>query len=326
MRSLSLLIFATLCDLSFQAQGAGFQTPGYTRNPKADPLGAVEVWRVGESRTVVFDTPWTEFSVELWQSVGVEHVNHTVHGALYQHPGDADLSALELPGQDLPMCFNWTVESYGLELSNSNMFFFWLRDPSDATRSVTSPYFNMTTDPSASTNNKFLSFASLEVSLGTPTVPPMRTTPTTTAILPASPPAQGGDGRISLAVQVGIGVGISVGAICSFVCAAIICVQLRKKASLKRSAKDSDQESVNSLPWPPTPKFAFAGSETWSLPKPPRSASPLVKQVEQVEQVEMPMGQPLQQTQTRSSVVSDKKVKRYELDGLPRTSSSVYSR
>lgn len=203
------------------------------------------------------------------------------------------------------------------------MFFFWLRDPSDASRSVTSPYFNMTTDPFASTTNKFISYAGLEVSPGTPTVPPARTTPITTAILPARPPAQGGDGRISLAVQVGIGVGISVGGICSFVCVAIICVHLRKKASLKRSAKDSDQESVSSLPWPPTPKFAFAGSKTWSLPKPPRSTSPLVKQLEQVE---MPMGRPLQQTQTRSSVVSNMKVKRYELDGLPRAASSVYSR
>lgn len=245
---------------------------------------------------------------------------------IWQDTGDADLSALELPGQDLPRFFNWTVESYGLKLSDSNMFFFWLRDPSDATRSVTSPYFNMTTDLSASTTNKFLSYASLEVSTGTPTVPPVRAAPTTTAILPASPPAQGGDGRISLAVQVGIGVGISVGGICSFVCAAILCVHLRKKASLKRSAKDSDQESVSSLPWPPTPKFAFASSETWSLPKPARCTSPLVKQVEQVEQVEMPMDRPLQQTQTRSSVVSDNKAKRYELDGLPRTSSSVYSR
>ncbi|KAK7927798.1 hypothetical protein PG985_004796 [Apiospora marii] len=322
MRSLSLLIFATLCDLSFQAQGAGFQNPGHTRNPKYDPLGAVEVWRVGESRTVVFNTPWTEFSVELWQSVGAEHVNQTVQKALYQRDADLFL-VVELPGQDLPKCFNWTVESYDLKLSDSNMFFFWLRDPSDASRSVTSPYFNMTTDPFASTTSKYLSYASLEVSPGTPTAPPARTTPTTTPIVPVNPPAQGGDGRVSLAVQVGIGVGISVGGICSFVCAAILCVHLRKKVSLKRSAKDSDQESVSSLPWPPTPKFAFAGSETWSLPKPPRSTSPLVKQVEQVE---MPMGRPLQQTQTRASVVSDKKTKRYELDGLPRTASSVYSR
>lgn len=84
MRSLSLLIFAILCDLSFQAQGASFHTPGYTRNLRVDPLDAVEVWRVGESRTVVFDAPWTEFSVELWQSVGAEHVNQTVQKALYQ--------------------------------------------------------------------------------------------------------------------------------------------------------------------------------------------------------------------------------------------------
>ncbi|KAK8042645.1 hypothetical protein PG994_013128 [Apiospora phragmitis] len=317
MRSLSLLVFATLCDLSFQTQAAGFRSPGYIGNRKVDPLAAVEVWRIGEPRMVVFDAPWTEYSVELWQSAGAEHVNQTAQNVVYEHPSDADLSALELLGQKLPTTFNWTVEPYDLKLSDSNMFFFWLRVPSDTSRSATSPYFNMTTNSSAATPNTFFSYASIDKSPGTPTVPPVRTTPTSPARSPTSSPAQG-DGRKSLAIQVAIAVGISVGGICSFVCAAILCVHLRKKVSLKRAGKDSDRESVSSLPWPPTPKFS--SSETWGLPKPPPSSSPLVKQSE------LPLGCVQPQSQTRSSVLSDKKAKRYELDGHPRVASSVYSR
>ncbi|KAK8051351.1 hypothetical protein PG993_002736 [Apiospora rasikravindrae] len=176
----------------------------------------------------------------------------------------------------------------------------------------------MTTNSSAATPNTFFSYASLDEFPGTLTVPPAHSTPTPPAQSPTSPPAQRG-GRLSLAVQVGIGVGISVAGICSSVCAAILCVRLRKKVSLKRAGKYSDQESVNSLPWPPTPKFS--SSETWGLLKPPRSLSTLVSQTE------LPMGYVQSKPpQARSSVISDKKAKRYELDGHPRVASSVYSR
>ena len=88
MHSLSLLIFATLCHLSFQTQlqtqTNGFRSPGYIGNRKADPLAAVEVWKVGEPRLVVFDAPWTEYEVVLWQSVGADHVNHTSGKVVYQ--------------------------------------------------------------------------------------------------------------------------------------------------------------------------------------------------------------------------------------------------
>ncbi|KAK7956828.1 uncharacterized protein PG986_006050 [Apiospora aurea] len=176
----------------------------------------------------------------------------------------------------------------------------------------------MTTNSSAATPNTFFSYASLDEPTGTPTVPPVRSTPKPPSQRPISPPEQG-DGRLGLAVQVGIGVGISVGGICSFVCAAILCVHIRKKAKIKRAGEDSDQESVNSLPWPPTPKFS--SSETWGLPKPPRSLSPLGSQTE------LPMGYVRSKPpRARSSVMSDKNAQRYELDGHLRAASSVYSR
>ncbi|KAK8118964.1 uncharacterized protein PG998_003590 [Apiospora kogelbergensis] len=160
MRSLSLLTLASLCHLSFQTQlrtqTDGFRSPGYIGNRKVDPLAAVEVWKVGEPRIVAFDAPWTEYGVELWQSVGADHANRTSHKVVYQ----------QLLGQNLPRNFNWTVDSYDLKLSDSNMFFFWLRDPSDAARSVTSPYFNMTTDASAATPNTFFSYGGIEDSPG----------------------------------------------------------------------------------------------------------------------------------------------------------------
>ncbi|KAK6852627.1 hypothetical protein PG995_011178 [Apiospora arundinis] len=309
MRSLSLLIFATLCHLSFQAQTDGFRSPGYIGNRKANPLAAVEVWRIGEPRIVIFDAPWTEYYVELWQSVGAEHANRTANKVVYQ----------QLLGQNLPRNFNWTVDPYDLKMSDSNMFFFWLRDPSDAARSVTSPYFNMTTDASSATPNTYFSYGSIDESPLAPPMPPVRSTPTSSPP-PASPTRSAtaqGDG-ISLAAQVGIGVGISVAGICSFVCTAIVCMHLRKKMALQRAAKDLDQESVSSLPWPPTPKLG--ASEVWGLPKPPPSALSLDKQVE------LPMGQVLQPSPAPSSFPPNKKASRYELDGHPRVTSSVYSR
>lgn len=208
------------------------------------------------------------------------------------------------------------------------MFFFWLRDPSDAARSVTSPYFNMTTDASAATPNTFFSYGGIEDSPGDSPTPPARSTPSPPpAASPAHPAAAQADGGISLAVQVGIGVGISVGGICSFVCAVIVGMHLRKKINLQRSAKELDEESVSSLPWPPTPKLG--ASEVWGLPKPPPSSFSLDKHPSSLsldKQVELPMGRVQQPLHSPSPFLPNKKTSRYELDGKPRATSSVYSR
>ncbi|KAK6828660.1 hypothetical protein PG987_012001 [Apiospora arundinis] len=168
----------------------------------------------------------------------------------------------------------------------------------------------MTTDASSATPNTYFSYGSIDESPLAPPMPPVRSTPTSSPP-PASPTRSAtaqGDG-ISLAAQVGIGVGISVAGICSFVCTAIVCMHLRKKMALQRAAKDLDQESVSSLPWPPTPKLG--ASEVWGLPKPPPSALSLDKQVE------LPMGQVLQPSPAPSSFPPNKKASRYELDGHP---------
>ncbi|KDN60160.1 hypothetical protein CSUB01_07117 [Colletotrichum sublineola] len=111
MPSLRLLLFA-LVTLAL----------GQTFDPVLgqfiDPDQDGETWRIGEKKKIVFNTTLRHYTVGLWQQAPPSAVL-----------GDIAFRILDAKGWVRE--FDWEVQAYGLDLSISNVGYFWLFEGTD---------------------------------------------------------------------------------------------------------------------------------------------------------------------------------------------------
>ncbi|KAI3317732.1 hypothetical protein HD806DRAFT_360268 [Xylariaceae sp. AK1471] len=166
------------------------------------------IYVVGETQKIKFTTTFQDYTINLWQQ------------SLTQSAASRGPSIFSV--QDGAVTeFDWLVQLYQFELSNSNVFFLWLISDSDPA-SVSSHYFNIT-DRTPTSSTSTLSLSTVFTPPLTPTglsttspVPPP--TPTPTAPTPAPPPPS----VLSTGAQAGIGVGAALAGLAAIIIAIVL--------------------------------------------------------------------------------------------------------
>ncbi|KAI0147218.1 hypothetical protein GGR57DRAFT_263567 [Xylariaceae sp. FL1272] len=220
MRSVSG--YLTLLLLPSLSQAANhFISPKYQSSSKGGKYGSDDVWSLGSSQLVGFVSTFDAYKIELWQQ---------------QFAGSAALADTlvytQKKGEDKPQSFYWTVQTYELQLSDSPVFFFWLKDLNSSAQQ-TSAYFNITvdngSDPSSSATSKTaitsstalttstIRTLSSSISTTTPQSPTVSTTdsapnPSITSASDSTNTTTSSKG-LSPSAAAGIAVGVSLGAI-----------------------------------------------------------------------------------------------------------------
>ncbi|KAK1573665.1 uncharacterized protein LY79DRAFT_673477 [Colletotrichum navitas] len=111
MRSLTLLLFALVASVL-----------GQTLNPVLGqfiyPDLNGDTWRIGDKKKIVFNTTLRHYTIGLWQQAPPSAVL-----------GDIAFRILDAKGWVRE--FDWEVQAYGLDLSLSNVAYFWLFEGTD---------------------------------------------------------------------------------------------------------------------------------------------------------------------------------------------------
>ncbi|KAH6635968.1 hypothetical protein F5144DRAFT_591274 [Chaetomium tenue] len=169
--------------------------------------------------------------------------------------------------------FKWEVQLYGLDLTESNVFFLWLKQGGPDNQNnmnadnLSTPYFNITNGPLPVTTSKPSTATQLSTSseLSTSTSGPARslsassppsteTTPSQTAPSAADDAESSSRAETGLPVgaHAGIGVAVSVVGITCIICALFWYRHLKKKRQLLAGAQQKDfspYSSSGSDPW-----------------------------------------------------------------------------
>lgn len=128
-------------------------------------------------------------------------------------------------GEELPKSFYWTVQTYEMQLVDSPVFFFWLRDNKDPeTDSQSSAYFNITADISSSSTS------------------PTEVLPSASSDTRAS---ENGALGLSAGAAAGIGVGAGITGTAALIATGILCWQRRKKHWLARQFHHQPREYLS---------------------------------------------------------------------------------
>ncbi|KAI1752797.1 hypothetical protein F4782DRAFT_530283 [Xylaria castorea] len=202
MRLLVVFLFSLL-SLT-HGKDAGFISPTY-QHSSGVAYGANSRWPLGSTQIVAFSTTWNEYRLEFWQQ-------DLVSGARKS----SKFNYTQTAGNELPQSFQWTVQTYELQLSNSPIFFFWLYNNDNSSLQQSSAYFNITIDgissASASPSSGLTSMSSvLTGSTTTSNVLSSASTSTTPISSPSSTPDT--SKGLSTGAAAGIGVGAALGGI-----------------------------------------------------------------------------------------------------------------
>ncbi|KAH6657521.1 hypothetical protein BKA67DRAFT_532728 [Truncatella angustata] len=116
----SALGFLMLClfNCATAADSNEFISPNFQSSLNTGRFAGVSAWDLGLSQLIAFQSTWDEYKIELWQQ-NLDVGNATSSPTLV-YEQDA--------GDYLPQSFYWTVQTYEIQLPNSPVFFFWLRD------------------------------------------------------------------------------------------------------------------------------------------------------------------------------------------------------
>ncbi|KAI0203564.1 hypothetical protein F4808DRAFT_24190 [Astrocystis sublimbata] len=138
----SIVFLLTLPSLIQGLGSSKFVSPTYQTTTSTVKYSANSRWPLGSTQIVAFTTSWEEYRVELWQQ---------------KQAGGATLSSqfnyAQKDGEEFPQSFQWTVQTYELQLSRFPVFFFWLINNNNSSQQQASAYFNITIEdstPSAS--------------------------------------------------------------------------------------------------------------------------------------------------------------------------------
>ncbi|KAI0545826.1 hypothetical protein F4679DRAFT_559906 [Xylaria curta] len=202
MRFLAVFFFS-LPSL-IHGKDASFISPAYQHSTGTGKYGADSQWSLGSTQVVAFSTTWDEYRLEFWQQ-------DLASGA----KKSSKFNYTQKAGQNTPQSFQWTVQTYELQLSNSPVFFFWLHNNDNSSLQQTSAYFNITIDGTSST------LASSSSGLTTSSVSTGSTTTSSvlssafTSTTPISSPSGTPDTSkgLSAGAAAGVGVGAALGGI-----------------------------------------------------------------------------------------------------------------
>ncbi|ETS86873.1 hypothetical protein PFICI_00701 [Pestalotiopsis fici W106-1] len=202
------------------AAGNGFISPAY-QDTGTGPYGTVEVWELGSSQLVAFQTDYDAYSIELWQQNLQKASARNASSRVYS----------QSVGQDKAQSFRWTVQTYDITLSDSPVFFLWLRGPSDSDASQTSAFFNITIPQESTTTSTTSSIATTATTAtsSTSTQESSSTASTTTPTTTATPAPSDTSSSLSGGAVAGIAVGASVVGLAGLVWAGIFCWTRRRK-------------------------------------------------------------------------------------------------
>ncbi|KAJ3569031.1 hypothetical protein NPX13_g6219 [Xylaria arbuscula] len=237
----STAVFFSLSSFT-HAAGVGFISPDFQATTERGKYAGNSQWPLGSTQVVAFTTPWDVYRLELWQQ--------SLAG------GSASRSSMfsykqMATGKILPQSFQWTVQTYELQLSKSPIFFFWLFNGTDSDAQQSSAYFNITIDSSsASTNSpsgKSTSSASTEPSVTTFTPPSsidsstsISATATSLLVDPDNAPT-----GLSAGAKAGVGVGASLGGILILAIAGVLLwKRKRSNKEQQRAAELQDSQSM----------------------------------------------------------------------------------
>ncbi|WQF85034.1 hypothetical protein CDEST_10048 [Colletotrichum destructivum] len=129
------------------------------------PTQSRELWRIGETKNIWYNTKFTRYTIALWQQVLAGGAANLGPVIFRRPPRELFLSWLcsNMPttdtethtetDEDPVKDFEWEVQTYELDLDSSNVFFFWLfeGDPSaqgnQSAPGMSSAFFNITDQP-----------------------------------------------------------------------------------------------------------------------------------------------------------------------------------
>ncbi|KAI5920284.1 hypothetical protein F4810DRAFT_683371 [Camillea tinctor] len=232
-----LLPFVLL--LSVASAQNGFISPKYQATTQPGRYSGNSVWELGSSQIVAFQSTWDEYRIELWQqSLSSDSAILSSTLVYNQNAGEA-----------LPQSFYWTVQTYNLELSNSPVFFFWLRD-NDSDDQQSSALFNITVDSTSSSSSSSSTILSTNIPISTTVNTTRETTSPAGTVTPTSNPSstttsEGGSNSLSTGATAGISVGVSLATILFLAIAALVFYRRWKRRgagiSNTRAAEDSEQ-------------------------------------------------------------------------------------
>ncbi|KAI1172450.1 hypothetical protein F4777DRAFT_561635 [Nemania sp. FL0916] len=207
MRTLHWLVVAVFFRVAFSASAPGqfFNPPpsgadgDYSDNP---------VYAVGDVISIKWTTSLQNYYINIR------------HQSLTSAPGVLGPALYTVSAGGVTQ-IDWAVQLYQFDLSDSNVFFFWLSSPSSG--SFDSHYFNITARASTSTTSTPSSSTTSTSSLtptGSSTTSPTPPIPATTA------PASGG---LSAGAQAGIGVGAALAGLAAIIVAIVFYLRSRKR-------------------------------------------------------------------------------------------------
>ncbi|GAW15168.1 hypothetical protein ANO14919_045770 [Xylariales sp. No.14919] len=261
-------LFALLISI-IHGQNAGFISPAYQHSEDTGTYVGDSRWPLGSTRIVAFSTPWDEYRLEFWQQ---------------DLDGGAALSSqfsyTQTAGLAVPQSFQWTVQTYEVQLSRSPIFFFWLQNSLNSSMQQTSAYFNITIDATSSASTSPSSGASLlptsELSsalAGSATTTSSVLPSTSTTGTPISTTSGMPDVSKELApgAAAGIGVGATLGV--ASVAGIIGLAYLRRKRRRTEQQRWPELPGSQPMGYSIGPPEAVVGPTSQHAPKPPRVPS-----------------------------------------------------
>ncbi|KAL2002199.1 hypothetical protein VTN02DRAFT_462 [Thermoascus thermophilus] len=187
----SVLVFVALFQ-GVVAQGNGASHNRFVNPPSSNSAENL-VWTLGDQEVISWVTTLPTFNISIWQQSMVQE-SAASGGNIFTkvHPDDRVTN------------FTWTVQTYGFDLNQSPIFFFWIN--SDTPTGFTSNYFNITrarvSTASASTATSTTSGTATNTA-----TPPAMTMTTTKAPAQTNEPETG----LTPGAKVGLGVGLGLG-------------------------------------------------------------------------------------------------------------------
>ncbi|KAI1288912.1 hypothetical protein F5Y03DRAFT_378957 [Xylaria venustula] len=217
----TLVLLFSLCPTTYtQGLGVGFISPIFQDTSEPGPYAGDYRWPLGSTQVVAFSTPWEEYRVEFWQQ--------SLAGGSARR--SSQFSYIQTAGQQIPQSFQWTVQTYELQLSNSPVFFFWLFNTTDLSKTQqASAYFNITIDEDTPSSKTFsTTLTSLPTSMLSGVLTASPTTPTNSSASTSSTPTptfsdtEDASTGISTGAKAGIGLGASLGGLLVLVIAGLL--------------------------------------------------------------------------------------------------------
>jgi hypothetical protein len=149
--------------------------------------------------------------------------------------------------------FDWVVQTFNFDLSESDVFFVWLTRP--GVIGITSHYFNITKEAtSSSSSSTAASSTASTASSGAASTSVSRTSAAAQAT--NSGPAAPENNGVSSGTKIGIGVGVGFGVVILVLLSAVVALMLRKRKKRRQPISSSSHmvDEVNrSFPGPRPP-------------------------------------------------------------------------